>query len=161
MFQPRRFDYKARWQLHKDVCENWTWSWKTPVQLLPSPRLSGETGALQATPGGEMPAHTGTHSLSLSQMQTHRGALSLVAQSHSNESALVSPAAFQITTLNTQHVGCPTHTHTHTILGAQTEPHLPLPFSPHNWYETNMSITHTHTRSLWKHFDKTFNGPPA
>ena len=55
-----------------------------------------------------------TLSLSLSQMQTHRGALSLVAQSHSNESALVSPAAFQITTLNTQHVGCPTHTHTHT-----------------------------------------------
>lgn len=33
------------------------------------------------------------HTLSLFQMQTHRGALSLVAQSHSNESALVSPAA--------------------------------------------------------------------
>lgn len=51
------------------------------------------------------------------QMRTHRGALSHVAQSHSNESALVSPVAFQITTLNTQHVwNARTHARTHVGL---------------------------------------------
>lgn len=63
--------------------------------------------------------------------QTHRGALSPVAQSHSDESAPVSPAAVQITTLNTQLVVCNTHAHMsgqrlQPILRPQTDLNLPL-----------------------------------
>lgn len=149
VFQPIRLGRKASWQQHKGLCAKLNVINKTSCHCYHLWGLWGRQGHCKPYQGSKCTyVHTCTHihTLSPSEMQTRRGALSLVAQSHSHESALVSPAAFQITT-----------TIAFTILGAQTELRLPLLFSLHNWYETNTSTTHT----LWNHFDKTLNGPLA